>query len=264
MIISVNGDGDFGFIGIETVVTENGENPSELKTSEDIYIHREDCASSLVVGINVSFLIKEDRKRGDGFYRAFGAIEAMEAEIVQDGEEVITGFYAVSNPQMTQELTTITPRANYHISAKEIPAEEVEKVLKNKPMEEIPRGFESVQTEEKKLRLLSMMLGTFFPTLSQFQADFNILESDSEELDEAVRENEINLEAIGMSQQIEDIRMEVASFNSMKATLKLIYDDGLVRPDTIIPIKYLPDLFMAVPVWYFWTPQEKIGEIEDI
>ncbi|MFZ2153687.1 MAG: hypothetical protein WAV16_00455 [Candidatus Moraniibacteriota bacterium] len=261
-VASVPGNDGFAFIGIQTVTTEEGGPPIELHTKEDIFLHQDDCANQLVAGMCVIFSVAEDRHRGKGFYRAFGATEVIDAEIIPSEGGPFTGFHAMTEVK-NNALVSVPPRANYHIAAKEVSPEAVSKVLENEPMQGVPRDTGELP-EEAKIQLLAVMLSTFFPTLTQFSANFNILDMSNEELDREVADNETNLEALGMTQQIEEIRKEVENFKGMKATLKLILDDGLVRPDTIIPIKYLPDLFMAVPVWYFWVKPEALDGVTSV
>jgi len=260
-IISIPGDEGFAFIGIQTVTDEDGGKPEDFPTKEDIFLHQDECASSLRVGMTVGFYVGEDRRRGEGYCRAFGAIELVTAELLPSNAPPVPGFYAMTRVE-DNALVPLSPRSSYHLAAKEVPSETVEKVILNEPMPEIPRGCNDF-SEDEKIRLLAEMLQLFFPAMAHFSADFDVLNMSSEELDQAVRDSEADLEALGMTQQIEEIRKEVERFKGMKNTLRLIFDDGLVRPDTIIPIKYLPDLFVAAPVWYFWLKPEKIGQTEE-
>jgi hypothetical protein len=260
-IISVPKDEDFCFIGIQSITEDDGKIPADLKTMEDIFLHQDDCANPLRVGMNVLFYAGEDRRRGDGFCRAFGAVEILEGELVPSDEPPIPGFYPMTRASEDGTLVSVPLLTNYHVGVKEVPRETVDQVTENNPLPGIPRGCGNF-TDEEKIRLLAAMLNAFFPSLSLFNANYSILDMSDEELNTAVRDNEPDLEALGMSSQIEEIRKESERFKSMKATLKLMFDDNLVRPDTIIPIKNLPDLFIAVPVWYFWTPPEKIDGLE--
>lgn len=259
-IVSVPENSDFGFIGINTVTQENG-NPHELETDKDIFLHSDDCENNcpLSVGTSVLFYINDDIHRGEGHYRAFGATEIINAEMVPADEFPIEGFNAMTT--VDNHGLIEYPRTDYHINAKHIPEEEIEKVLGNDPFSEISPVIVDRSEEEKK-RLLACMLKMFFPALSQFNANYDSLSEDDSSLDEAVIENEKNLSELDMDSQIEDIRKEVIRFKSLKHVLKLLYDNDLVRTDTIIPIKYLPDLFMAVPVWYFWVEPNKIDFVE--
>lgn len=261
-IMSIPGGGEFGFIDTKSVTTGDDARLANLETKDDIFIHQDDCASPLRVGMMVKFLVREDRHRGSGSLRAFAAIETIEAEVVPNDGQPIPGFYPVAQTQ-AGALTVSYPRSDYHIGAKEVPAETVKQVTENMPLSEIPRGSNEY-TDEEKLELLSAMLNMFFPSLHHFNANYNILDMSDEDLYRAVEGSEEDLRAIGMDRQIEEIRNEAKRFIGMKATLKLLYDDGLVRPDTIIPIKYLPDLFMAVPVWYFWMKPELVSNVEKI
>ncbi|MFZ2226022.1 MAG: hypothetical protein WA064_00970 [Candidatus Moraniibacteriota bacterium] len=262
-IVSVPKGENFCFVGIQSITEETSGTPADLKTTEDIFLHQDDCADPLRVGMFVEFYAVEDRHRGAGHYRAFGAMEIAEGELIPSDESPIPGFYAMTRASEDGTMVPIAPRTNYHVGAKIVPTEAVNQVTKNDPMPGIPRGCFNY-TDEEKLRLLSAMLAAFFPSLALFSADYDILDMSDDELDKAVRENEPDLQALGMPQQIEEIRKEAKRFKEMKATLKLMFDDGLVRPDTIIPIRYLPDLFMAVPVWYFWAPPNEVGNIESV
>ena len=77
-----------------------------------------------------------------------------------------------------------------------------------------------------------------------------------EELDEKTESTVADYVAMGLDREIEVLRGEVKRFKDVRGALGLILAENLVRPDTIISIEYLPDLFMAVPVWYYWVNPE--------
>ena len=67
----------FGFIGIGTVTREDGS-PHGLPTSQDIFLHRDDCGALLASGLAVGFEVVPDSRSGEGAFRATRALRIIE------------------------------------------------------------------------------------------------------------------------------------------------------------------------------------------
>lgn len=247
-IVSVPIGEHYGFVGIETV-TRSGGRPHGLHTTADVFVHQDECNQPLRVGLTVSFMVAPDSHRSDRAYRAVGAVEVLEGELVPVGAEPVPGF-----PVMAP--LPDAARA-YLAKMKPVPQELVTQVVENQPLAEIPRGPEGIpQDTEGKQRLLEAFLRYCYPTLVDLGADFRISDPDDASFDQMLQQAIEDHLALGLTSQIPLMEREVASFRSIRQALGLIWEEGLVRRDTIIPIRYLPDLFLAAPVWYFWTDQE--------
>jgi hypothetical protein len=265
-VVSVPPPHQFGFIGIATVTTEEGGAPVALKTTVDVFIHGDDCNSPIVVGMDVTFFVAEDRVRGSGTYRASGAVQVEKKELLPAGS-LIEGL-TIRTESRGGALVTLVPRSQYHLAAKAVDEETLAQAAGNNPMEGIPRDTREA-TEDEKAGVISALLASQFPTLGQFGADYSILNMEDAELEAQVAAGIADLELLQMRDQVTTIKREVAAFKERKAAVRRIWDRGLVHPNTMLPIRYLPDLFMAVPVWYFWVKperleaQQKIWKAED-
>jgi len=262
-IASVPGADGFSFIGIGSVTKEDGA-PHGLDTAKDIFLHRDDCADDLKVGMEVSFDVAPDRKRGEGAFRAVGASKYIEAELLPKNEEPISGFTIIVPPVRGKAELALRERLPVHASMKPVPEETVSQVIANEPMTRIPRVNDIPRDEETRQKLVQWFLSMLFPHLASFGADYQILDYTDDELDRITEETAENYRAMGLEQEVEVMRGEVKRFKEMHAALALILEENLVRRDTIIPISYLPDIFMAVPVWYLWVnPEEQNGVAKD-
>lgn len=256
-IVSVPGADGFAFIGIGSVTREDGS-PHGFNTVEDIFLHRDNCAAELKVGMEVLFDAIPDRKRGQGqvAYCAVGAVEYMEAELFPQNEQPIPGFSIMMPFVREKAELALCERLPVHAGMKLVPCETVSQVVANAPMPLIPRINDVPADEGAKHELVQWFLSTLFPSMACFAADYRVLDYTDTELDYEVEETAENYRLMGLEQQIEVMRSEVNRFKEARSALALILEENLVRRDTIIPISYLPDLFMAVPVWYFWVDQE--------
>ncbi len=257
-VSSVPGGDGYGFINIKTVFTEDGA-PHNIPTTENIFIHQDECGSTLKVGMQVMFSIADDQKRGAGTFRATGAVEFVESELMSE-ESSIPGLDV---PAVKRNFETavgfVRQRIPFHANVKEVPKETVDKVVENAPMDNIQPSGEI--TPEQQKQILAAFLLMAYPMMTHFMANFDPLNADDAALDEQVRQSKEDMEALGMSEQVPILEQQAKSFKNVRDALRMIFQEGLVRTDTIIPIRNLPDLFMAVPVWYYWvepTGQEEI------
>lgn len=262
-IVSVPGADGFGFIGIGGVTQEDGS-PHGLNTVEDIFLHKDDCAAELKVGMEVLFDVIPDRKRGEGAYRAVGAVRHIEVELLPRNEQPIPGFAIMVPPVREKAELALRERLPVHAGMKLVPEETVSQVVANAPMPRIPRVNDIPRDGETKQELVQWFLSMLFPNMASFGTDYRILDYTDAELDHEVEETAENYRLMGLDQQIEVMGSEVKRFKETRGALALMLEDNLVRRDTVIPIRYLPDLFMAVPVWYFWVnPETQNGAASD-
>lgn len=251
-IVSVPGSDGFSFIGIRNVMRENGS-PHGLETCEDIFLHRDDCADTLKVGMEVCFEVADDRKRGEGFYRAVGAIKHIEAELLPPDMQPIPGFAMTVPPVREDAEIGMIKRLPIHATMKVVPSRTVTQVVANKPMARIPRVNDIPEDDQTRQELVQWFLSTLFPHMQGFGTDYRVLDYTDAELDREAEETEEIYRTMGIEQQIEVLRTEIQRFKETRSALAFLLENHLIRRDTVIPIRYLPDLFTAVPVWYFWA-----------
>ncbi|HLD81975.1 MAG TPA: hypothetical protein VJA22_02090 [Patescibacteria group bacterium] len=256
----------YGFIKLDGVTKEDGT-PHGLPTPLDIFIHQDDCANALETGTQLIFNVIPDRKR-EGGYRAMSATELVEPDLIPDDDVAIPGFelaLVLPTPPPRMDIAVIKPIRHpiLHAKMKDVPTETVAKVLANQPMPEIPKETRIPQNREQVLELLRYYLSILFPTINAFGTDFSVVDPNDTTLDAQVNETVKNYETMGLVAQIPRIQAEVERFKRMRSVLNFLYRENLVRSDTIIPIKYLPDMFTAVPVWYYWESRDEQHNIDE-
>lgn len=245
-IVTVRLVDGYAFIGIATVSNIDCSH-HDINTTQDIFLHKDECRSSLAVGMTVSFDIVPDTKRGDGCYRAQGAVEIVEAELLPSNEPPMQGFIALAPFGANDQHVVVAPTPAQQ-AMKKVPTELVNKVVGNKPATTIPRDSSVPPNKDELMRLFLMHL---FPMMKDFGTDFS-LDSDDSTLSAKLAQAAEDQEAMGMTDQVIIMKAEVEKFKSLRQSLNFMIRENLVRRDAIIPIQYLPDFFMAVPVWYHW------------
>lgn len=259
-IATAPGHENYAFIGINSVALEDG-NPHGLETTEDIFVHQDDCANPLRVGDKLQFMVTNDHTRGDGHYRAMSATQYIEpCELVQEGEQPLPGFNIVapfgdSNCSNTGLVLSATPAQN---RMKNVDPVVVAKAVANEPALGIPRDS---SVPENLDVLLQAFLQYLFPSLTPFGTHFR-LDVEEEELMQQVAEANESYLALEMSDQMGVLKNEVERFLSLRKAICFMNRENLIRRDTIIPIKYLPDFFTAVPVWFFWTDEPNSPDVD--
>ena len=247
----INVSDGFGFIGIHTVTRDDGS-PHGLPTSQDIFLHRDDCGAPIGASLTVGFEVVADARRGEGAFRAARALRIIEPELLPIHEPAVPGLVLAS---ALGGAPALRERLPVHAHMKAVPEATVAQVAANKPLPRIPRTHETPRDPRQKKELLNLVLRALFPVMADFRADFSVLDYTDAELDREVAETAENYRAMGLAAEITIMEEQVASFKAIRSALAMIWEENLVRPDSIIPIRYLPDLFMAAPVWYFWADE---------
>jgi hypothetical protein len=141
-----------------------------------------------------------------------------------------------------------------------VPKEVVEKVLANQPMPRIPRTFSAVDDAEKTT---SDLLRRIFPQLAAISETSDAEASMSDDAFDAIIASAIDdHKKLGMNAQAQHMLKMANVYKGVRGLLA--QEKDLLSPHTLIPITYLPDLFMAVPVWYFWVKSERASELARI
>lgn len=250
-IVSVSDD-HYGFIGVRTITREDGVD-LDVPIQGDVFVHQEECEVPLAVGIDVSFMLVPDTKRGEGFYRASGAIQVLEAELLPQKGSPIPGF------EVAIPLSFTPVQLAYLARMKAVPDEVVSKVIENDPFAGMSRVAIVPPDEEAKKRLLSAFLQYLFPALASYGVDWQVKDFDDSAFDRLLKETIDLHRQLGLDSQIPLLEEEVGRLKAIRSVLGVMYDENLVRHDTIVPMSMLPDLFMAVPVWYFWWDGDRHG-----
>ena len=162
-------------------------------------------------------------------------------------------------------LMKISERSIYHLGAKKIDPEQVRLAAENEPFAQMLgihkragelTGQEIVSFAENSLK------GTF-ACLASAGVNYSIgadVNKDAEKalIDEAVRAYQAN----GMDGQIQSIREEYAKFSGIRDAFILMRANGLLSAESIVPIRYLPDLLVTAPVW-FVSARERLEDLTD-
>ncbi|MFA6043334.1 MAG: hypothetical protein WCV85_06025 [Patescibacteria group bacterium] len=255
-VVTVNVEKQFGFIGLLTVRLSNDQE-HDLVTSEDIFVHQNDVDTTLIPGLRVAFDVELDDKRGDGTFRAVNVIALVEHDLLPAMVEPIPGFHVVVPAGQSFKLTA------YHAQMKDVRPEVVAQVEANQPLPGIPREDIRLDNEETRKFLQAFLLYTF-PSLVDYGADFNIGTPDDTAMQLTLQEAIESHRALGLTSQVEVLEEEVKRFGKFRGALNLLWADGVARPGSIIPIENLPDLFMAVPVWYHYFANDTQGKSEAV
>jgi cold shock CspA family protein len=294
-VASFRPNDNYGFIAIESVSASDGK---RLDSEHDVFIHQDECATPLRAGLVLRFEVATDLKRGNGTYRAQKAV-LIGDDMLPAHEAPIPGLAVISSSQGT--ISVIKERSP-HYGMKEVPIEEVAKVLANQPLKDVPRDDpEAVELNGdpgQLVDILSAYLFTQFPGLQNLGLDHKIVGFDQAAEEELVAQALKGYSDLGMTHQIQLTQEEFKRYkatrsflawilqqgwilpgarvspavigslvttirslnnsdakakalNDLKQAFGFMGDRGLLRPSTVLPLRYLPDLCVAAPVWFF-------------
>src|SRR3989344_849954 len=233
----------YGFIGLSTVIAEDGSTHG-LQTSQDIYVHQDDCGSPLHQGMQVNFEVTPDQRRGGGSLRAVDVMHHFSQELVLVGDDSSEN-HAIVDPRLLYVPPTPAQRALMKPAAPEM----VGQVVANRPMPLVPRtnGERTESAAETTRRLMQRL----FPPFAAINEDG--IDMADERFDEVIKQAVADHKALGMQDQAAHMLKLAGTYKGLRTLLRS--EEDLLRPETLIPTQYLPDLFMAVPVWYFWADE---------
>jgi hypothetical protein len=170
--------------------------------------------------------------------------------------EVLNTDLAIASSIETKALALINltrpSDSPYHSMAKEVPHEDVEQAAKNMPFKEMLATFIRLTRHlDDSVEVADEFLRATFPSLGGFDVSFSV----DGDVDEAAEEQKIQEVIVGytdagMTGQVASLINEWTRFKGARKVFGLMKQNGLLRPDMIIPIKYLPEMLMACPVWY--------------
>lgn len=241
-----------GFIGLGSVTAEDGS-AHGLQTSQDIYVHQDDCGSPLRQGMQVIFEVTPDQRRGGNSLRAVDVEHHFSQELVLVGDDS-GGSRALTDPRSLY----VPPTPAQRTLMKPIAPEAVEQVVVNRPMALVPRstGGNTEDAAEITRRLMQRL----FPQFAAIN-DGGVDMAD-ERFDAVIKQAIDDHKSLGMQDQATHMLGQANVYKGLRTLLRS--EEDLLKPETLIPIQYLPDLFMAVPVWYFWADQRTQQEAVEI
>ena len=243
----------YGFVNRSSVTNEDGS-AANLRTSHDIYVHHDDGVSSLSVGMQIEFDAVADNRRGGDALRAINVTHHVSQELVLVGDNENGTGHALADPRSLY----VRPTPAQLALMKPIDQGSVDKVIANRPMPLMPRtsGESTLSAAEITQRLMRKI----FP---QFEAiNENGVDMASDAFDNVIKQAIADHQTFGMADQAAHMEKQARTYKGLRTVLRT--EEDLLRPDTLIPIQYLPDLFMAVPVWYFYADAKTQKEASEL
>lgn len=143
---------------------------------------------------------------------------------------------------------------------KEVPAELVAQAGENHPLPNASRAEDGIvdSSDPRVAAALSGFLAAEFPQMAGLDLGYDVTNVDEDAFNAKVAEAAAELRSMGMEQQAALVEREVARFRGTRRVLAHMLERNMLRRNTFIPVRYLPDLFAAVPVWYFATKPNEV------
>ena len=229
-VCNVNAGGA-AFIDKTTVRSEAG---GQAHFDQDIFVHQDDVTDvRLADGVELRFETVADERRGAGAQRATNVMSAARELAV-----VGAGNYALADPQQLY----VPPTAMQAMAAP-VAEEVVQKAVDNNPLSDVPRNAQGAVEDA------NAFLARVFPQFRQLGT--------GDEFDRSVKALIEQYRGMGMEDQAVQTEKQAGIYSGLRTVLDSA--DDLLQPASILPLSYLPDLFMAVPVWYYYTNKQQHG-----
>lgn len=219
-----------------------------INTNGDVFVPQE-----LPVGAIVEFEeLNTDPKR-PGKFRAESAAEIKDVLV-----EVGTEEGAIA-------LKTLSQRSIYHIGAKEISPEETQKAAENLPFAEMLGIYKEAKKELG--RDISEMAREFLQATFANLHSIGVSYSVEGDVDEGAEKSKVDSALTkyrenGLDGQVKSVEEEYRHFVGIRQSFTLMYVNGILGLETVIPIKYLPDLLVTAPVW-FVASNERLQDLTE-
>lgn len=178
-------------------------------------------------------------------------------------KEKVVGFTIIIPSKRSGSEIAIRGRLPEHARMKFVPDETVSDVIKNEPMPRVSRVNDIPDSAEVKEELLRQLLRMLFPEMVHFGADYSITGHDDSGLNTQINETKVIYQKSGMMKEMEIIDGTTKRFKAMRGGLEIMLKEDLVNRSSIIPIEYLPDMFMATPVWYWYSNSQNLNKIKE-
>jgi hypothetical protein len=117
----------------------------------------------------------------------------------------------------------------------------VQLAVENKPMADIPRTVQGAVADA------NAFLAKVFPQFYSLGT--------GNQFDERIKALIKQYRDMGMQDQANLTERQAGIYTGLQTVLRST--DDLLQPASILPLSYLPDLFMAVPVWYYYTTKQQ-------
>lgn len=254
-VATVRAGEHYGFIGIGSVKKENGT-VRGLKSDADVFIHQDDCDVPLQVGLEVTFEVIPDKQRGDRTFRATN----VEQKVVK-GELVPVGAGdTMELAHVGSNALYVLPTPAQRMFMKPIEPEAIKEVLANRPMPGLARVHQEGAGRMSADEIVRQLMERIFPQYASFVETVEG-ETPGKNLDGVIREAIADHRALGMNVQADKMLEQVEACRRLRLLAQR--REEILRPETLIPIHFVPDLFTAVPVWYFWVEEKTRKKIEE-
>ncbi|MBI4256999.1 hypothetical protein HY626_03025 [Candidatus Uhrbacteria bacterium] len=211
----------FGFIGRATTLIG-----APFDTSGDVFIHQDECAVPLAVGLAVEFTLINDPRR-EGRFRALNGCSVASLPVL--AEEVA-------------QLPTLASRQPYHVRAKVVEAVEVRKAFANAPFGGVIGTQVGETVEIENDTELSAFVQTYleevFPGLQGQGVSFTLGTNRSEEAARITSRNQ-RLRGLSMIAQANTLQVEYDRFLVTMDALLTLRDAGYLVPGVRMSTKIL-------------------------
>lgn len=225
--------GGAAFIDKSTVRSEAG---GQEHFDQDIFVHQDDVTGvRLADGVELRFETIADERRGAGALRATNVRNAAH-------ELAVVG---VSNYALTDPQQLYVPPTAMQSAAQPVAEEVVQKAVDNNPLADVPRNAQGAVEDA------DAFLARVFPQFRQLGA--------GNEFDQRVKALIEQYRDMGMEEQATQTENQAGIYTGLRTVLDSA--DDLLQPASILPLSHLPDLFMAVPVWYYYTDKQQHDQL---
>jgi len=149
-------------------------------------------------------------------------------------------------------LAQLSRRHEYHRLAKVIEPEKVSKAVENNPFGDYVQAIAQQVVEgttDLSDQAASFLRGTYacLAETVSFSVKGDVdLEAEQREIDAVIEE----FSADGMDGQVTAFQEQYSRFKAVRQALTIMHEHHVLKLDAVIPIKYLPEIFTACPVWF--------------
>ena len=195
--------------------------------------------------------LNEDPKR-KGKYRTEEA-RLTTGLVVRNGRSI---------PEIVSSLNE--NKSHYHINGKVIDVVDVKKAGANKPFVNlVHKKINGVCDSSDIVELSKMFLRSTFASIESYGVDYSITE-EINLVDEQVKiSNGIEkAKSLGLEGMTESIKTEYEKFVAVRESFNIMHKAGILKIESIIPIEYLPDLFVVAPVWFVHSKESLVDNID--
>lgn len=259
-----------GHVGIETVVRADGAS-HEINTKEHIGINKNKANGlELCEGMEILFGIEEDPMRGRSTYRAYDIKEYVEhipedisREEHQDLPIEVSADQAQPSPSKPTDFLRLLDGTVWTV-----PSDTLADVAENKFLEGISRDIyrrEDITKPDVMTRtheaLSHILQQEFALRLGRLEPSYDINSTDADFM-KRVNADLLGMRGHDMDDQIRETTQIVVRYTKMRNFLKRLCSEGMVRPNSVLPVKYLADILLAFPVCFFVFKERDEQEAE--